>query len=275
MIKMSDAIIIQPKKGLIPIDLQELSQYKELLWTLTLRDIKVRYKQTLIGGAWAILQPFLTMVVFSFFFGRLMNMPSEGVPYPIFSYSGLLLWSYFANSVSGASNSMIAGADLISKVYFPRIILPLSATLVGLLDYGVAALIVLGMMVHFHFLPNVSLVLLPLILFFTWMLSCGFGFWLSAINVKYRDVRHALPFFIQLWIFASPVIYPATEAGPYKWIVALNPVSGLLEAHRAVILGHQTVNWGMLGISILLTMMIFISGMYYFKSVERYFADII
>jgi lipopolysaccharide transport system permease protein len=267
--------IIKPKKGLIPIDIKEIFKYRELLWTFIVRDIKVRYKQTIIGGLWAILQPFLTMVVFSFFFGKIAKMPSEGVPYPIFSYSGLLLWTYFANSVSNASNSLVGGASLITKVYFPRIILPLSASLVGLLDYFIAGTIILGFMLYYNFIPSIYLFLLPLILFFTWMLGAGVGFFLSAINVKYRDVKYALPFFIQLWIYATPVIYPASVAGQFEWVVKLNPMSGLIEAHRTMILGHHPINWGMLGSSMVFSLIIFISGIYYFKSVERYFADVI
>jgi len=272
---MTEVTIIKPKKGLIPIDFKEIYKHRELLWAFIVRDIKVKYKQTVIGGLWAILQPFLTMVIFSFFFGKIAKIPSEGVPYPIFSYSGLLLWTYFANSVSNASNSMVGGASLITKVYFPRIILPISATLRGLLDYAIAGLIIFGFMFFYKFTPSIYLFLLPLILFFTWMLAAGIGFWLSAIDVKYRDVKYVFPFFIQLWIYATPVIYPASVAGKFEWVVKLNPMSGLIEAHRAMILGHQGINFGMLGISALFAVIIFISGAFYFKSVERYFADII
>jgi len=267
--------VIKPRKGLIGIDFKELFKYRELLWVLALKEIKVRYKQTAIGGLWAILQPFLTMIVFTIFFGKIVKIPSEGVPYAIFSYSGLLLWTYFANSVSASSNSLIGNTGLISKIYFPRILIPTSATLVGILDYIIAFVIVFGLMFYYKFVPGLYMLLIPVILFFTWMLASGLGFWLSAINVKYRDVRYAVPFFIQLLIFMTPVIYPVSIAGKYAWVLMLNPMTGFIEAHRAMILGHQAINFGMLGVSIGLTLIVFITGIMYFKSVERYFADII
>jgi len=245
------------------------------LFTFIKRDIKVRYKQTVIGGLWAILQPFLTMVVFTVFFGNMLKIESEGVPYAIFSYSGLLLWTYFTNSVSNASNSMITNSNLISKIYFPRILIPLSATLVGLIDYIIASIVVIGLMIYYQFLPKINIVFLPIIVFFTWMLAAGIGFWFSAINVKYRDVRYAVPFFIQLLIFITPVIYPVSIAGKYTWLLSLNPMTGFIEAHRAMILGHQIINVQLIGISIILTLLIFVTGLMYFKFVERYFADVI
>lgn len=267
--------IIKPKKGLIGLDFKELLRYKELLWTLALREIKVRYKQTAIGGLWAILQPFLTMIVFTIFFGKIIKIPSEGVPYAIFSYSGLLLWTYFVNATTGSSNSLISNSGLISKIYFPRLIVPISSTLVGLLDYVIAFVIVFGLMLYYHFVPSFALLLIPFVVFFTWMLASGIGFWLSAINVKYRDVRYIVPFFIQLLLFMTPVIYPISIAGKFKWLLALNPMTGFIEAHRAMILGHQAINYGMIGVSIGLTIIIFITGLMYFNQVERKFADII
>ena len=272
---MNEIRIIKPRRGLIGIDFKELFQYRELLWVLALKEIKIRYKQTAIGGMWAILQPFITMVVFTVFFGKVAKIPSDGVPYAIFSYSGLLLWTYFAASLSAASNSTITNTQLISKIYFPRIILPISATIVGLIDYAIAFVIVFGLMAYYKFAPTLYLLLTPIILFFTMMLASGIGFWLSAINVKYRDVRHAIPFFIQLLIFMTPVIYPVSLAGKYKWLLMLNPMSGFIEAHRVAILGHQAINFGILGISVVITLLIFVTGIMYFKSVERYFADII
>ena len=234
--------IIKPRKGLIGINFTELFKFRELFWTLALKEIKVRYKQTAMGGLWAILQPLLTMIVFTVFFGTVAKMPSDGIPYAIFSYSGLLLWTYFSNSISSASQSTIANQQLISKIYFPRIIIPLSATIVGLLDYIIAFFIVFGLMYYYNFIPSFYIFLVPLVLFFTWMLSAGIGFWFSAINVKYRDVRYAIPFFIKLLIFITPVIYPISMAGKYKWILALNPMSGFIEAHRAMLLGHQAID---------------------------------
>ncbi len=266
--------IIKPRKGFTNLDLKELFEYKELLWVLALKEIKIRYKQTLIGGLWAILQPFLTMVVFTIFFGSVVKIDSSGVPYAIFSYSGLLLWVYFANSLSSASNSTISNASLISKIYFPRIILPLSSTFVGIVDYFIAFIIMFGLMFYYHIIPTIYMIFLPVILFFTLLLASGLGFWLSAINVKYRDVKYIVPFFIQLLIFITPVIYPLSLAGKFKWLLALNPMTGFIEAHRAMILG-TAINYSFLTISVAITIVIFVTGAIYFKSVEKDFADTI
>jgi len=271
----SNITIIKPRKGLIGIDFKELFKFKELFWVLSMKEIKVRYKQTLIGGLWAIIQPLLTMIVFTIFFGTIVKISSEGVPYAIFSYSGLILWIYFTNSLSAASNSTVSNASLISKIYFPRIILPISSTIIGLIDYGIAFIIMFGLMFYYGFAPTINLIFIPIILFFTMMLASGLGLWLSAINVKYRDVKYVIPFFVQLLIFVTPVIYPISLAGKFKWLLALNPMTGFIEAHRAMILGHQAINYGMIGLSIGLTIIIFITGLMYFNQVERKFADII
>lgn len=273
--KTVNTTIIKHRKGFKELGLREIVNYKELFWTLALKEIKVRYKQTLIGGLWAILQPLITMFVFTIFFGKVANMPSDNIPYALFSYSGLLIWTYFSNSLSLASQSTVTNQQLISKTYFPRIIIPSSSTIVGILDYLIAFCIVFGLMFYYGSTPSLLIFLVPMILFFTWMLSSGLGFWLSALNVKYRDVRYAIPFFVRLLIFITPVIYPVSIAGKYKWLLALNPMSGFVEAHRALILGHQPVDWVLLAIGVGLTVIIFFSGIIYFKSVERYFADII
>lgn len=276
MYKKELSIIIEPKKGWIPIDLKEIFMYKELLYFLAWRDIKLRYKQTFLGAGWAIIQPLFTMVVFTVFFGQMAKIPSDGIPYPIFSYSGLILWVYFANSITFAGTSLISSSNLVSKVYFPRIIVPTSATLFGLVDY-IMAFIVMGLlMVYYKFTPGITILLLPLILFMTWMLAAGIGYWLSALNVKYRDIGYIIPFFIQLWLFATPVIYPSSMvSGKYGFLLSLNPLSGLIEAHRHAILGYMDINVFSLGVSMVLIILIFLSGVLYFKSVERYFADII
>ncbi len=262
-------------QGRVPlINIKELLNYKELLWTFVERNLKVRYKQTVIGGFWAILQPFMTMVVFSFFFGKIAKIPSDGVPYPLFSYSGLILWTYFSNALTLGMGSMLGSANLISKVYFPRIIIPVSATLTGILDYLVAFSIVFGLLLFYHHPLNWQFILFPVILVFTWLLATGISFWTSAINVKYRDMYHVLPFFIQLFVFITPVIYPTSVAGQFKWLVTLNPMTGLIETHRALILG-QPINLILLCLSILMTIVILFTGLIYFKSVERQFADII
>ena len=273
--RSSETTIIQPRKGLIPIDFRELFRRRELLWVLGRRDIKVRYKQTVFGILWAILQPFMTMIVFTFFFGNLAKIPSEGVPYALFSYSGLVLWTFFTNAVNVAGNSMVNDAGLISKVYFPRVLIPFASTLLPLLDYVIALVIVFGIMVHYHTPLNPQIAFLPVVVFLTWILVCGIGLWSSAINVKYRDVRYAIPIFLQLMIFMTPVIYPISISGRFKWLVMLNPMTGLMEAHRACILGHHAIDFRLLGISVALTALIFVSGMFYFRSVERFFSDII
>ena len=260
---------------MIPIDFRELFRRRELLWVLGRRDIKVRYKQTVFGILWAILQPFMTMIVFTFFFGNLAKIPSEGVPYALFSYSGLVLWTFFTNAVNVAGNSMVNDAGLISKVYFPRVLIPFASTLLPLLDYVIALVIVFGIMVHYHTPLNPQILFLPVVVFLTWILVCGIGLWSSAINVKYRDVRYAIPIFLQLMIFMTPVIYPISISGRFKWLVTLNPMTGLMEAHRACILGHHAIDFRLLGISLALTALIFVGGMFYFRSVERFFSDII
>lgn len=257
------------------IDFRELWQFRELLYAFVVRDLKVRYKQTLIGVLWAILQPFATMVVFSFFFGTIAKIGSEGVPYPIFSYSGLILWTYFTAALTNASNSMVGAAGLITKVYFPRVVVPISATLTGLVDYFVAFIILLAMLVFFRVVPPLGIIFVPFIVLLTCLLVVGMGLWLSALNVKYHDVKFAVPFFIQLMLFFTPVIYPISIAPTFKNLLMLNPMTGIIEAHRALILGNHSVNLVALGISTIVTILIFVSGVIYFRSVERYFADII
>lgn len=268
--------IIEPRKGWIPVDLKELFRFRELLYFLAWRDIKLRYKQTVLGAGWAIIQPLFTMVIFTLFFGQIAKIPSDGVPYPIFSYSGLILWVYFANAITFAGTSMVTSSNLISEVYFPRLIVPTSATLFGLVDYLMAFIVMGLLMVYYQFTPGISIILLPVILFMTWMLAAGVGYWLSALNVKYRDIGYIIPFFIQLWLFATPVIYPSSMvSGNYGWLLSLNPMSGLIETHRHAILGYMDINLISLGISMVGIVLIFLSGMFYFKRVERYFADII
>jgi lipopolysaccharide transport system permease protein len=269
-------LIIRPKYGLMDLNWKEIKEYRELLFFLALREIKIRYKQTIMGASWALLQPFFTMIVFTLIFGRLAQMPSDGVPYPIFSYSGLLLWTYFSNALSQSSNSLVDNAPLLSKVYMPRIFIPTAPCLSGLLDYGIAMSILAIMMVYYRFVPGMSILLLPFIILLTFMLASGVGYWLSSICVKYRDVKFILPFFIQLLLFVSPVIYPANIVGEkLQWLLYLNPMTGLIGAHRASLLGHIPVDFVGLGISTVLTIVIFVSGILYLKSTERYFADLI
>ncbi|AKB75707.1 O-antigen export system, permease protein [Methanosarcina lacustris Z-7289] len=269
-------LVIRPKYGLLDLNWQELKEYRELLFFLALREIKIRYKQTVMGASWALLQPFFTMIVFTLIFSRLAQMPSDGVPYPIFSYSGLLLWIYFSNALSQSSNSLVDNAPLLSKVYMPRIFIPTAPCLSGLVDYGIAMSILAVMMVYYHFMPGITILLLPLIVFMTFLLSSGLGYWLSSFCVKYRDVKFALPFFIQLLLFVSPVIYPTNIVGEnMRWLLYLNPMTGLIDAHRACLLGHVPVNFVSLAISAVLTIVIFASGILYLRSTEKYFADLI
>ncbi|MDD2614844.1 MAG: ABC transporter permease [Methanosarcina sp.] len=269
-------LVIRPKYGLLDQNWQELKEYRELLFFLALREIKIRYKQTVMGASWALLQPFFTMIVFTLIFGRLAQMPSDGVPYPIFSYSGLLLWTYFSNALTQSSNSLVDNAPLLSKVYMPRIFIPTAPCLSGLLDYVIAMSILAIMMVYYQFTPGISIFLLPFIILLTFMLVSGVGYWLSSICVKYRDVKFIVPFFIQLLMFISPVIYPANIMGEnLKWLLYLNPLTGLISAHRACLLGHTSVDFFGLGISAVLTVVIFVSGILYLKRTEKYFADLI
>ena len=268
--------IIEPKKGWVPLDLREIWNYRELLYFLTKRDIKVRYKQTVLGGLWAIIQPVFTMIVFTLFFGRLAKMPSDGMPYPIFVYVGLLPWTYFANALSASGNSLVGSANLISKVYFPRLIVPASASLAGLLDFFIAMLVLAAMMIYYQFLPNVGIVLFPFLVVLTFLCAVGVGLWLSALNVEYRDIRYVIPFLIQLWMFVSPVIYPVSIVNEkYRWLLALNPMGGVIKAYRASLLGHMPVDWSLLGLSSAMILLILITGLYYFRRMEKVFADVI
>ncbi len=269
-------ITISPKYGLLDINWQELKEYRELLFFLALREIKVRYKQTLMGASWTVLQPFFSMVIFTLIFGRLAQMPSEGIPYPLFSYSGLLIWTYFSNALSQSSNSLIGNVNLLSKVYMPRIFIPTAPCLAGIIDYGIALSILVVMMVYYRFVPNTTIFLLPVVMVLTFLLASGMGYWLSSVCVKFRDVKFILPFFIQMLMFISPVIYPTDIISEkFQWFLYLNPLTGIIDAHRACILGYTTVDFTGLSISAVMTILIFLSGILYLKHTEKYFADLI
>lgn len=256
-------------------NLKEVWAYKELFWVFSIRDIKVRYKQTVVGVLWAILQPLVTMIIFSFFFGKIASIDVGTVPYPLFSYAGLTMWIMFTNALSQSSQSLIGNRNLISKVYFPRIIIPIASTIVSFVDYLLALSILGFIMAYFQFVPPIYAVLAPVTGLGALLLANGIGFFLSAINVRFRDVRYALPFFIQLLIFISPVIYPAELGGNYQWIVQANPMTGYLEMHRSLLLGNQSLDWSSLTYSFLITLVFFLSGYLYFLYVQRKFADII
>lgn len=270
-------IIIRPKKGLSFLDFKEFWHYRELFYFLAWRDVKLRYKQTVFGIGWAILQPFAMMVVFSIIFGKIAKMPSDSIPYPVFSYAGLLFWNVFSNSLSNASQSLISSVNIIQKVYLPRIILPIASIVVTVVDFFFAFLILTGIMFYYHFTPKFwGIIFLVPLLFVTFIASLGLGLFLSALNVKYRDVRYVLPFFIQILIFITPVIYPVSIiSAKYQWILSLNPMTGIIETFKAVFLGSAAVNWLNLEISVAASFVFLILGFYYFIKTEKVFADVI
>ena len=269
-------IIIKPRKGWISINFKELWQFRELLYFLAWRDVKVRYKQTFLGVIWAVLQPVLTMLVFSVLFGRLVKMPSDGVPYPIFVYIGLLPWQYFSAVLGQSTNSVVTEKNLITKIYFPRLIMPASPAISALLDLCIASVVLGIMMIYYGVSVSSGILLVPVLMLLTMMNAVGFGMWFCAMNVRYRDIQYAIPFIIQIWMFITPVIYPGSLLGErYNWILSLNPMGGIIEAFRPAVLGHMPIPWTSLGISGVIGFMVFLGGIFYFRRVERYFADVI
>ena len=269
-------IHVRPKKGWQLLDVDELKQHRDLFYFLVGKEIKVRYKQTVLGGLWAIIQPFFSMVVFSLFFGKLARMPSDGVPYPIFSFTAMVAWTYFSNALSGSGNSLIASSNLISKVYFPRIIIPLAPVLAGLLDFAIAFVILLCMMLYFHIIPTVMILLVPVLVLLMTLTASGVGMFLAALNAKYRDIKYAIPFLVQIWMFLCPVVYPSSMVPEkYRIIYSLNPMAGIIEGFRSVLLGNIPFPTYPLLISLLVSSILFCGGLLYFKRMERYFADIV
>jgi lipopolysaccharide transport system permease protein len=267
---------IEPSRGWISLKLRELWEYRELLYFLTWRDIKVRYKQTALGAAWAIIQPFMTMVVFSLFFGKLAKVPSDGMPYPIFSFTALVPWTFFANGLQQASNSLVGSQNLIKKVYFPRLTIPISTVLSGGVDFVLAFIVLLGMMLFYGIVPGWRIVLLPIFLLLAVVTSLGVGLWLSAMNVQFRDVRHVVPFITQFWMFATPIAYSSSLLS-IKWrvVYALNPMAGVVEGFRWALLGAKNAPGPMLAVSSLAAVLILIGGAYYFRRMEKTFADVV
>ena len=269
-------VIIDADKSSVSLGVKDFWAYRELLYFLTWRDVKVRYKQTLLGAAWAILQPLLTMLIFTLLFGRLAGIKTDGPPYPIFAYSGLVIWTFFANSITNSGNSLVGSAHLITKIYFPRMIVPAGAVAAGLVDFGLAFLVQIGLMIYYRVPPTWSLIMIVPLVVLTTLLALGVGMWLSGLNVKYRDVRYALPFVIQLWMFVSPIIYPTSMLpAKLRWVVALNPVTGIIQNFRVACFGTQPFDWNSLGISTTATFVILIYAAYSFRRMERRFADII
>lgn len=268
-------VVIQPQSTFSLLKLKDVWAYRELLYFLAWRDVKVRYKQTALGAAWAILQPLFMMVIFTLFFGRLAGVGSDGIPYPLFALAGLVPWTFFSNSVTASSNSLVGSANLITKVYFPRLIVPAAAMIAGLVDFVLAFVLLVALMIYYRVSLTTNLLfLIPLTLLMA-LFSLGVGTWMSALNVKYRDVRFALPFLIQLWMFVSSVILPSSSLpAKYRWLLWFNPMSGIIEGYRSALFGLP-FDWPTLGIASALTVIVLLYSAYSFSRVERSFADII
>jgi lipopolysaccharide transport system permease protein len=269
-------IRIKPSRGWIALHLRELWEFRELLYFLTWRDIKVRYKQTVLGAAWAIIQPVFTMIVFSLFFGKLAKIPSDGVPYPIFAYAALVPWTFFANALSQSSNSVVSSANLVRKVYFPRLAIPISSVISGVVDFAIAFAVLILMMLMYGIVPTANVVFLPLLLLLAFTTSLGVGLWLSALNAQFRDVRYIIPFLTQFWMFSTPIAYPSSLLEE-KWrvIYGLNPMVGVVEGFRWALLGTDTAPGPMILVSALVSCGLVISGAFYFRRMERTFADVV
>jgi len=269
-------ILIRPSRGWVPFNLRDLWEYRELLYFLVWRDVKVRYKQTALGAAWAILQPFLTMIVFSIFFGRLAGVPSDGIPYPIFTYTALLPWQLFSHALIESSTSLVTNERLITKVYFPRLVIPISAVLAGLVDFGVAFVVLVAMMFFFGIIPTAAILTLPFFILLAIATALAVGLWLSALNVQYRDVRYIIPFLTQFWLFATPIAYSSSLV-PEPWRVwyGLNPMAGVVEGFRWALLGKTGGTASLLLVSILIVGVLLVSGLAYFRRMERTFADVV
>lgn len=268
--------VLEPPKGWAPLNMGELWKFRELLFFLTWRDIKIRYKQTALGATWAILQPLLTMIVFSIIFGGLAKLPSDGVPYPIFTFSALLPWQLFAFALTQSSNSLVGNQNLISKVYFPRLVVPFSSVLAGVVDFCIAFVVLVGIMAYFHIRLTTAVFLLPVFLLLALASALAVGIWLSAMNVKYRDVRYLVPFLTQFWMYATPIAYSSSLIpDKWRWLYSLNPMTGVVEGFRWAILGKSSLDVISLIISASVVVIFLVSGLFFFKRMETSFADII
>jgi lipopolysaccharide transport system permease protein len=276
LVESIPVLVLQPSTGLVRLNLRDVWIYRELLFFLIWRDVKVRYKQTVLGAAWAILQPVMTMVVFSVFFGRLAKMPSDGIPYPVFAFAALLPWQLFAYALSESSNSLVGSQHLITKVYFPRLVVPLAAVLAGLVDFTIAFAVLLALMWYYGIMPTRAIVLLPLFVLFAVVTALAVGLWLSSLNVKYRDVRYTIPFLTQFWMFATPVAYPSSLV-PEHWraLFGLNPMAGVVEGFRWALLGKAQGPGPLLAVSVIAVMVLLIGGLMYFRKMETTFADLV
>ncbi len=269
----SGAVLIRASSGWVALKISELWEYRELLYFFVWRDLKVRYKQTALGAAWAVMQPLFTMLIFSLFFGRLAKVPSDGIPYPAFSYAALVPWTFFAHGLTQGSDSLVGSANLIRKVYFPRLLIPIATVIAGLADLGIAFILLLGMLVYYHISPPHPLLVIPLIVL-ALIICLGVGFWLSSFNVRFRDVKYALPFLTQFWMFATPIAYPSSLLSqPWRTLYGLNPMAGVVEGFRWALLGTKTAPGPMVLVSAAVSLVILLSGAYYFRRMERTFAD--
>ena len=272
----SPVVNIEPSKAWVSLRLGELWEYRELLYFLIWRDIKVRYKQTVLGAAWAIIQPLFTMLIFSLFFGRLAKIPSDGIPYPLFSFAALVPWTFFANGLNQSSNSLVASANLIKKVYFPRLTIPVAAVLAGVVDFALAFIVLLGMIALYGVAPTINMLWTPLFLLLALVTSLGVGLWLSALNVQYRDVRYIVPFVTQVWMFSTPIASPASLLSePWRTIYGFNPMVGVVEGFRWALLGTNTAPGATIAVSSLAALIILVSGAFYFRHMEKTFADVV
>ncbi len=267
---------IEPTKGWVSLNLRELWEYRELLFFFVWRDLKVRYKQTIMGVSWAVIQPLFTMVIFSLFFGRLAKVPSDDLPYPIFSYAALVPWTFFANSLTNASNSLVVSANMIKKIYFPRMTLPIATVLSGIVDFALAFVVLLGMMFFYSRTPTLNIIWLPFFLLLALITSLGVGLWLSAMNVQFRDVRYTVPFLTQAWLFATPIAYPSSLLSePWKTLYGINPMVGVVEGFRWALLGTETAPGPIIIVSSLVALALLVSGAFYFRRMEKSFADVV
>jgi lipopolysaccharide transport system permease protein len=269
-------ITILPPKGLVALELRDLWEYRDLLYLFVWRDIKVRYKQTIVGTSWAIIQPFIAMIVLSLFFGKLAKMPSEGIPYPIFAYSALVPWTYLVNVLSQSSNSVVSNRAVVTRVYFPRLIIPMTTVLTGLMDFAMAFAMLLGMMLYYGILPTAAILTLPFFLLLGIATALGLGLWLAALNVKYRDIGFTLPFLTQVWFLVTPIAYPSSLV-PERWqaIYGLNPMAGVVEGFRWALLGKTEAPGMILAGSVLVAACLLIGGLYFFRHKEDTFADVV
>ena len=268
--------VIEPPRGWASLGLRELWAYRELLYFLTWRDIKVRYKQTVLGASWAIIQPLFTMLVFSLFFGRLAGMPSDGVPYPLFSFTALVPWSFFSNGLTQSANSVVASQNLVTKVYFPRMAIPIATVLSALVDLAIACVVLAGLMTYYGVVPSWRALAVVPLLALAFATALGVGLWLSALNVRFRDVRYMVPFLTQIWLFATPIAYPSSLLSePWRTVYGINPMAGVVEGFRWALLGSGPAPGGMLLVSVLVTLVVLVGGALHFRRVERTFADVV